>query len=52
MLKVEKIIPGGQAIATDETGKKIFLWNALPGEEILEYQITKNQIFPKLSRQK
>ncbi len=43
MLKVEKIIPGGQAIATDETGKKIFLWNALPGEEILEYQITKNK---------
>lgn len=43
MLKVEKIIPGGQAIATDKTGKKIFLWNALPGEEILEYQITKNK---------
>lgn len=43
MLKIEKIIPGGQALATLENGKKIFLWNALPGETILEYQITKNK---------
>lgn len=43
MLKVEKIIPGGQALATDQTGKKIFLWNALPGETVLEYTITKNK---------
>ena len=43
MLKIEKLIPGGQALATDETGKKIFLWNALPGEEIESYEITKNK---------
>ena len=43
MLKIEKIIPGGQALATDESGKKIFLWNALPGECIEEYTITKNK---------
>lgn len=43
MLKIEKLIPGGQALATDENGKKIFLWNALPGETVLDYQITKNK---------
>ena len=43
MLKIEKLIPGGQALATDDTGKKIFLWNALPGEIIADYQITKNK---------
>lgn len=43
MIKVEKFIPGGQAIGTDDTGKKIFFWNALPGEEIVEYEITKNK---------
>lgn len=43
MLKIEKIIPGGQALATDETGKKIFLWNALPGETVEEYTVTKNK---------
>ncbi|MBO7132508.1 class I SAM-dependent RNA methyltransferase [Candidatus Saccharibacteria bacterium] len=43
MLKVEKLIPGGQALATLENGKKIFLWNALPGEEVVEYQTIKNK---------
>lgn len=43
MLKIEKIIPGGQALATLENGKKIFLWNALPDELVLDYQITKNK---------
>ena len=43
MLKIEKIIPGGQALATEEDGKKVFLWNALPGEIIEEYNITKNK---------
>ena len=40
---IEKIIPGGEALATDKTGKKFFFWNALPGEDVLEYQITKNK---------
>ena len=43
MIKIEKIIPGGQALGTAEDGKKVFLWNALPGETIEEYQITKNK---------
>ena len=43
MIKVDKIVPGGQAIATDESGKKIFFWNALPGEIITDYIITKNK---------
>ena len=43
MIKIEKIIPGGQGLGTGEDGKKIFFWNALPSEEITEYQITKNK---------
>lgn len=43
MIKIEKIIPGGQALATSADGKKVFFWNALPGEEVSEYQITKNK---------
>ena len=31
---IEKIVPGGQGIATLEDGKKAFLWNALPSEEV------------------
>lgn len=40
MIRVDKIIPGGEALATLENGKKAFFWNALPGEEILDYEIT------------
>lgn len=43
MIKVEKFIPGGQALGTSPEGKKIFFWNALPGETVLEYEITKNK---------
>ncbi len=43
MIKIEKIIPGGQALATNEDGKKIFFWNALPGEIIKDYEITKKK---------
>ena len=42
-MKIEKFIPGGQALSTNEDGKKIFFWNALPGEEVLEYKILKNK---------
>lgn len=40
--KIEKIVPGGQGIATLEDGKKAFLWNALPTEEV-EFEVTKNK---------
>lgn len=43
MLRVEKIIPGGQALSTMEDGKKIFLWNALPSEIISDFKVTKNK---------
>ncbi len=43
MVKVDKIIPGGQALGTLDDGKKIFFWNALPGEIVSEYRITKNK---------
>lgn len=43
MLKIEKIIPGGEALTTNEDGKKIMLWNALPGEEVEEYTTTKKK---------
>lgn len=43
MIKVEKIIPGGQALGTMPTGKKIFFWNALPGENVIEYKTLKSK---------
>ena len=43
MVKVDTIIPGGQALGTLDDGKKIFFWNALPGEIISEYEVTKNK---------
>ena len=42
-MRIEKFIPGGMTLATDESGKKIFFWNALPGEIVEEYKITKNK---------
>ena len=30
-------------LGTAEDGKKLFFWNALPGEEVTEYKITKNK---------
>lgn len=42
-MKIMKMVPGGQALGTLEDGKKAFLWNALPGEEVLDYQITKKK---------
>ncbi len=43
MNKIEKLVPGGQGIATLEDGKKAFFWNVLPGEEVLDYEITKKK---------
>ena len=41
MIRVEKVIPGGEALGTAPNGKKIFFWNALPGELVAEYKTTK-----------
>ena len=40
--KIDKLVPGGQGIATLEDGKKAFIWNALPGETV-DFTITKNK---------
>ena len=40
---IEKLVPGGQGIGVDENGKKGFFWNALPGETVTKYTITKNK---------
>lgn len=40
---VDKIIPGGQALGTMQDGRKIFFWNALPGETVTQYEITKKK---------
>lgn len=40
---IDKLIPGGQALGTLANGKKVFLWNALPGETVCEFQPTKNK---------
>ncbi|MBQ7802588.1 class I SAM-dependent RNA methyltransferase [Candidatus Saccharibacteria bacterium] len=49
MLKIEKFIPGGLALGTihdsssRDNGKKVMLWNALPGETISDFRITKRK---------
>ena len=43
MDRVEKLIPGGTALSTRSDGKKLFFWNALPGEEVSSYKITKEK---------
>ena len=43
MTHVDKIIPGGYSLGTTDDGKKIFFWNALPGEDVVEYSVTKNK---------
>ena len=43
MVKIEKIVPGGQALATLPDGKKAFFWGALPGEMVKEYRVTRTK---------
>ncbi len=43
MIRVDKIIPGGQALGTMPDGRKIFFWNALPGELVTDYEMTKQK---------
>ena len=42
-IAIDKLIPGGQGIGTLPDGKKVFLWNALPGETVTELEITKQK---------
>lgn len=43
MIHIDKFIPGGQTLGTMPDGRKGFFWNALPSEDILEYDITKKK---------
>ena len=40
--KIDKLVPGGQGIATLDDGKKAFIWNALPGETV-DFDVTKSK---------
>lgn len=40
---VSQLVPGGQGIATLDSGQKAFFWNVLPGEQVIEYQVTKSK---------
>ncbi len=42
-VEIAKIIPGGQALGTLANGKKAMLWNALPGETVTKFEITKDK---------
>ena len=35
VVKLEKLVPGGQAIGDLTDGRKVFVWGALPGETAL-----------------
>jgi len=41
-VKLDKIVGGGQALGTLESGRKIFVWGGLPGETV-EVQMTKKK---------
>lgn len=42
-VRVEKLIPGGQALGTLSDGKKIMFWGALPGETVTKWRATKSK---------
>ena len=42
-IKIDCLVPGGQGIGVAPDGKKGFFWNALPGEIVTRYKITKNK---------
>ena len=42
-LAITKLIPGGQGLATRADGKKGFFWNAIPGETVTSYEVTKEK---------
>ena len=43
MTRVKKMIPGGMGLGTDESGKKVFFWNALPDDLIEDFQVVNNK---------
>lgn len=43
MIHIDKLIPGGQALGAAPDGRKVFFWNALPGETVAKYDTTKQK---------
>ena len=41
-VKIDKIVGGGQALGTLDDGRKVFVWNGLPGETV-EFDISKKK---------
>ena len=41
-VNIEKLVHGGQGIGTLADGRRVFVWNALPGEEV-EVTLTKSK---------
>ena len=41
-VKIDKIVGGGQALGTADDGRKVFVWNGLPGESV-EFDISKKK---------
>ena len=41
-VKLDKIVGGGQALGTLDDGRKVFVWNGLPGETV-EFDISKKK---------
>lgn len=41
-VKIDKLVHGGQGIGTLSDGRKAFVWNALPGEEV-NFEVTKSK---------
>jgi 23S rRNA (uracil1939-C5)-methyltransferase len=41
-IKIDKLVHGGQGLGTLPDGKKVFVWNALPGE-IVQIEMTKDK---------
>ena len=37
-MKISKLVPGGQGLGETPDGKKVFFWNVLPGEEVIEWE--------------
>jgi 23S rRNA (uracil1939-C5)-methyltransferase len=44
-IKTEKLIFGGQGLGRTDDGRIVFVWNALPGEEVEAEILKKNKNF-------
>lgn len=42
-IQIERLIPGGQALATLSSGKKAMFWGALPGEVVKKYRVMREK---------